>query len=416
MSSSDRSRDLKWLVVVSTISSYGNGVLRPALSSLVSQSAGRHEQGVVLGLNQSLNSVAQIIAPIVGGILIGREQLTMWAWVAAGAAFIGLLGARWGSSLVVPTCARAAPGLGTSAVQSPITHVSRDEHWGLHRPQWLVSLDRSTHSPSQTSIEFAQIPVHHGAGTSRKRTACPLVADSHERARRPPRIAQHRRCCLADARSIPGIRRDRHAALAREPDIDVRSARRQRSSASSPSAIARAGSAWVIERSRAPCPRPVRTCCARTTCETVRRRRAPSRSRVRARGPARACSRALRRAAHEQKTFSCERIAESASAASCRTSALRARSSTLRSSERRSVARAGRARSVDCACSSAFDEACPSNGASRSSDTDGGALLAITASGAALDTGATLAVRLGCRPPSSPDRESPRRLPAARRA
>jgi MFS family permease len=92
--------DLRWLVLVSTISSFGNGVLRPTLSSLVSQNAGRHEQGVVLGLNQSLNSVAQIIAPVVGGILIGRNQLTLWAWVAAAAAFIGLLGVRWGSGLV----------------------------------------------------------------------------------------------------------------------------------------------------------------------------------------------------------------------------------------------------------------------------------------------------------------------------
>ena len=44
-------------------------------------------------------SVAQIVAPIVGGILIGREHLTLWAWVAALAALVGLLGARWGSSL-----------------------------------------------------------------------------------------------------------------------------------------------------------------------------------------------------------------------------------------------------------------------------------------------------------------------------
>jgi MFS family permease len=91
---------IRSLVVVSTISSFGNGVLRPALTSLVSQNAGRHEQGVTLGINQSLNSVAQILAPIVGGILIGRELLTVWAWVAAGAAFVGLLGARWGSALV----------------------------------------------------------------------------------------------------------------------------------------------------------------------------------------------------------------------------------------------------------------------------------------------------------------------------
>jgi len=91
--------DIALLAIVSTLSSFGNGVLRPTLSSLVSQNAGRHEQGVVLGLSQSLNSVAQIVAPIVGGILIGREHLTLWAWIAALAALVGLLGARFGSAL-----------------------------------------------------------------------------------------------------------------------------------------------------------------------------------------------------------------------------------------------------------------------------------------------------------------------------
>jgi MFS family permease len=85
---------------VSTISSFGNGVIRPALTSLVTQNAARHEQGVALGVSQSLNSVALIIAPIVGGTLIGHELLTQWAWVAAAAALVGLVAARWGSSLV----------------------------------------------------------------------------------------------------------------------------------------------------------------------------------------------------------------------------------------------------------------------------------------------------------------------------
>ena len=102
-------RDIPLLIVVSTISSFGNGVLRPTLSSLVSQNAGPEEQGVVLGLNQALNSVAQIFAPILGGILIGQGALTLWAWVAAAAALVGYLLARWGSALVphaVPDRAR----------------------------------------------------------------------------------------------------------------------------------------------------------------------------------------------------------------------------------------------------------------------------------------------------------------------
>jgi MFS family permease len=93
-------RDIPTLIIVSTISSFGNGVLRPTLSSLVSQNADQGEQGVVLGLNQGLNSIAQILAPILGGVLIGHSQLTLWAWVAAAAAFVGYLLARWGSALV----------------------------------------------------------------------------------------------------------------------------------------------------------------------------------------------------------------------------------------------------------------------------------------------------------------------------
>jgi MFS family permease len=93
-------RDIPLLILVSTISSFGNGVLRPTLSSLVSQNASATEQGVVLGLNQGLNSVAQIFAPILGGILIGQAQLTLWAWIAAVAALVGFLLARWGSALV----------------------------------------------------------------------------------------------------------------------------------------------------------------------------------------------------------------------------------------------------------------------------------------------------------------------------
>lgn len=87
-------RDVPTLILVSTISSFGNGLLRPALSSLVSQNAAPAEQGVVFGLNQALNSVAQILAPILGGVLIGRGQLTFWAWVAAAAALVGYVLAR----------------------------------------------------------------------------------------------------------------------------------------------------------------------------------------------------------------------------------------------------------------------------------------------------------------------------------
>jgi MFS transporter, DHA1 family, tetracycline resistance protein len=82
------SRNVVQLLGVSTISSIGGGGLRPALTSLITQKADRREQGVIIGLTQSLMSVAQITAPIIGNALIQRQLLTVWAvWCALGTAF-----------------------------------------------------------------------------------------------------------------------------------------------------------------------------------------------------------------------------------------------------------------------------------------------------------------------------------------
>jgi MFS family permease len=79
------------LLGISAIASYGTGVLRPAVTSLITQNASKQEQGVVLGLTQSLTSVAQIIAPLLSGFLIGRDWLAAWALFGGGVAFCGFL-------------------------------------------------------------------------------------------------------------------------------------------------------------------------------------------------------------------------------------------------------------------------------------------------------------------------------------
>jgi MFS transporter, DHA1 family, tetracycline resistance protein len=71
------------LLVVSAVASSGMGAIRPALTSQITQKAGRSEQGVVLGLTQSLNSIAAIVAPAIGGLLIDHSLLGTWALVAA---------------------------------------------------------------------------------------------------------------------------------------------------------------------------------------------------------------------------------------------------------------------------------------------------------------------------------------------
>jgi DHA1 family tetracycline resistance protein-like MFS transporter len=84
-------RTLGQLLGASTISSYGNGVIRPAVTALITHQAGRREQGVVLGLTQSLTSISQIIAPLIAGALIDREWLALWALGIAGVALCGML-------------------------------------------------------------------------------------------------------------------------------------------------------------------------------------------------------------------------------------------------------------------------------------------------------------------------------------
>jgi len=59
--------------------SIGGAGLRPALTSMITQKAGKREQGVIMGLTQSLTSVAQIGAPVLAGILIDHQFLTAWA-------------------------------------------------------------------------------------------------------------------------------------------------------------------------------------------------------------------------------------------------------------------------------------------------------------------------------------------------
>jgi len=78
------------LLIVSAVASSGTGAVRPALTSLITQKAARSEQGVVLGLTQSLNSVAAIVAPALGGLLIDHSWLAAWALVAAAISGVAL--------------------------------------------------------------------------------------------------------------------------------------------------------------------------------------------------------------------------------------------------------------------------------------------------------------------------------------
>ncbi len=85
------SSSIPTLLLATTISSLSMGLLRPTLTSLITQQVGRAEQGVVLGLTQSLVSVSGIAGPALAGALIDRRWLLAWATVAAASSGIGLL-------------------------------------------------------------------------------------------------------------------------------------------------------------------------------------------------------------------------------------------------------------------------------------------------------------------------------------
>lgn len=78
------------LFVVATLNSAGTGLIRSTLMGLISRKAGASEQGAVLGLSQSLNSLANVAGPALGGFLIGSGWLPAWALAPAAFTLAGL--------------------------------------------------------------------------------------------------------------------------------------------------------------------------------------------------------------------------------------------------------------------------------------------------------------------------------------
>ena len=80
---------IPWLLACTTVLALG-GLVRPTLTSMITHLAPREEQGVVLGLTQSLNSVSQIAGPPFAGLLIQYGLLSTWGLVVAAVALLGL--------------------------------------------------------------------------------------------------------------------------------------------------------------------------------------------------------------------------------------------------------------------------------------------------------------------------------------
>jgi len=77
---------IEWLFFILPLVAIGNGLTQPNSSAIVSNSADQKSQGEVLGLNASIQSLAQALPPIVSGFLVGK--LSVSAPILVGSAFI----------------------------------------------------------------------------------------------------------------------------------------------------------------------------------------------------------------------------------------------------------------------------------------------------------------------------------------
>jgi MFS family permease len=94
------------LGIVAIVSSFGHSVVRPVLTSRITQAVGRHEQGVAIGISGSLSSVAMMVAPPTGGAMLDHHWLLAWALIPAGVsvlAFLLALATRKATALSSPS-------------------------------------------------------------------------------------------------------------------------------------------------------------------------------------------------------------------------------------------------------------------------------------------------------------------------
>lgn len=96
-------RSVPALVAAVTVGAFGMNALRPSLTSLITKQVTSREQGVVLGVAQSLESLMAIAAPFVGGLLLDRGLTAIWAWFTGAVALLGLAVARSGRTPAAPT-------------------------------------------------------------------------------------------------------------------------------------------------------------------------------------------------------------------------------------------------------------------------------------------------------------------------
>ena len=79
------------LLLLVAVSGFGVAVTRPALTTLLTKSVSRDEQGAALGVSQSLSSIAQIVGAPVAGLLIEHGWLAAYGLAAGSVALVGVV-------------------------------------------------------------------------------------------------------------------------------------------------------------------------------------------------------------------------------------------------------------------------------------------------------------------------------------
>jgi MFS family permease len=79
------------LLLLVAVSGFGVAVVRPALTTLLTKSVSREEQGAALGVSQSLSSIAQIVGAPVAGLLIEHGWLAAYGLAAGSVALVGVV-------------------------------------------------------------------------------------------------------------------------------------------------------------------------------------------------------------------------------------------------------------------------------------------------------------------------------------
>lgn len=83
-----------------TLNTFGNAILRPSISGMLSQNASPTHQGLVFGVSQTMMSIAQILSPLLSGYLIEKNWTMLWCITISGLSFVGLIVGRFVSTKI----------------------------------------------------------------------------------------------------------------------------------------------------------------------------------------------------------------------------------------------------------------------------------------------------------------------------